>query len=168
MEISFGLINAYNVSLWIHITAAVVGLGATFAESILMSVTMKSEPRHMPLVFRIQLTINRYFAQPALLLIIATGIYQVAGYDYWDFGSFWISASFMIVLILGGLTGGYFIPTDKKLLKVSERDIKASGDGPVEFSEEFTRLSRGEALFGPVSGFLVVAAIFLMVVKPGA
>jgi len=167
MEISLGMLNAYNVSLWIHITAVVVGLGATFAEAILTPVAMKGDPRHMPLVFRVQLTINRYFVQPALLLIIATGIYQAIEYD-WDFGAFWVSASFVIVIILGGITGGYFIPTDKKLLEISERDIKAAGDGPVEFSEEFNNLSRGEAFFGPVTGLLIVAAIFLMVVKPGA
>lgn len=160
-------LTGYNISLWIHITAVVVGLGATFAESILMPVAMKGDPRHMPLVFRIQLTLNRFFAQPALLLIIITGIYQAIEYNF-DFGAFWISATFVIVILLGGITGGYFIPTDRKLLAISERDIKAAGDGPVEFSEEFHNLSRGEAFFGPVTGLLVVAAIFLMVVKPGA
>lgn len=160
-------LTGYNISLWIHITAVVVGLGATFAESILTPVAMKGDPRHMPLVFRVQLTINRFFANPALLLIILTGVYQAIEYD-WDFGAPWISASFVIVFVLGGLIGGYFIPTDKKLLAMSEKEIAAAGDGQVEFSEEFQTMTRTEGFFGAVTGILVIAAIFLMVVKPGA
>src|SRR5688572_27151793 len=107
-------VTGYDISLWIHISAVVVGLGITFAEAIMFPVAMKMDPRNLPFVYRMQITINRYFANPALALIIITGIYQVIEYD-WGFEKFWISATFLIVFILGGLTGGYFIPTDKKL-----------------------------------------------------
>ena len=160
-------LTGYNISLWIHITAVVVGLGATFAESILMPVAMKGDPRHMPLVFRIQLVLNRYFANPALLVIIITGIYQAVEYD-WDFGAPWISATFVIVFILGGINGAYFVPTDRKLLAMSEKEIADAGDGPVEWSEEFQTMTRTEGFFGAMTGLLIVIAIFLMVVKPGA
>jgi uncharacterized membrane protein len=167
MDLLATQLDAYNISLWIHISAAVIGLGATAAESILMPVAMKSNPRHVPLVFRVQLVINRYFVHPALLLILVTGIYQAIEYD-WDLGAPWISATFVIVLVLGGLTGGYFLPTDKKLLAMSEKEIADAGDGPVEFSEEFKTMGRTEGFFGAITGLLIVIAVFLMVVKPGA
>ncbi len=167
MDLIATTITGYNISLWIHITAVVVGLGATAAESILMPVAMKSNPRHVPLVFRVQIVLNRYFANPALLLIIITGLYQAIEYD-WDMGAPWISGTFVIVFLLGGITGGYLIPTEKKLLAMSEKEIAAAGDGPVEFSEEFQTMSRTEGFFGAITGLLIVIAIFLMVVKPGA
>jgi len=168
MDLPFALSQTgQEISLWLHITAVVVGLGATAAEAILMPVAMASNPRHVPLVFRVQIVLNRYFANPALLLILITGIYQAVNYD-WDFGAPWISGTFVIVFLLGGINGGFLIPTEKKLLAMSEKEIAAAGDGPVEFSEEFQTMSRTEAFFGGITGLLIVAAIFLMVFKPGA
>jgi len=166
MEIA-ATITGYNISLWIHITAVVVGLGATFAESILLPVTVGVDKRHLPVVHRIQIVLNRYFASPALLVILITGLYQVSDGN-WDLGSFWISASFAIVILLGGINGMYFIPTDKKLGAMITEEIAGSPDGEFEPSEEYNRLSRVEGTMGAFTGVLIIAAIFLMVVQPGA
>jgi uncharacterized membrane protein len=166
MTTSFA-VTGYEISLWLHITAAVVGLGATFAEAVFFPVAMSMDARYLPYVHRVQLTINRYMAQPALLLILITGIYQVSDGD-WKFGSFWISATFAIVIVLGGLLGAFFIPTDKKAGPMVEAEIAAAGDGPVTLSPEYQRLARSEGIAGAISGALVVVAILLMVIKPGA
>ena len=42
--------------------------------------------RHLPYVHRLQLAINQYMAGPAMLVIIATGFYQVAEGD-WELAS---------------------------------------------------------------------------------
>lgn len=153
-------ITAYSVSVWIHITAVVVGFGATFALAVMFPVAMSMDPRHLPYVHRVGIVINRYLANPALLVIVATGTYQVLKGN-WDFGDFWISATLVIVIVLGGLLGSYFIPTDKKLLAMAERDL--AGDG---LSDEYQRLAKREGQVGALAGLLIVAAIFLMVVKP--
>ena len=101
----FAAIDAYSISVFLHVTAVVVGFGATFAESVTFPVAMKLDPRHLPYVHRLQLTINRNFAQPALVVVLATGVYQTADAD-WGFGSFWISATFVIVIVVGGILGG--------------------------------------------------------------
>lgn len=59
-------ISAYNLSLFVHITAVVVGFGSTFAEALMFPVATKLSPRHLPYVHRLQLAINQYFASPAL------------------------------------------------------------------------------------------------------
>lgn len=166
MEIA-GTITGYNIALWIHITAVVVGLGATFAESILLPVVMGVDKRHLPVVYRVQIVINSYFANPALLVILITGFYQVAEGN-WDLGSAWISATIAIVILLGGINGMYFIPTDKKLEAMVTEEIAAAGDGPIELSGEYERMSKAEGMVGAFTGLLIVAAIFLMVIKPGA
>jgi uncharacterized membrane protein len=153
-------VTAYNVSVWIHVTAVVVGFGATFAEALMFPVAMKMDPRHLPYVHRLGIAINRYLANPALLVIIATGIYQVIKGN-WSFGSFWISATIAIAVVLGGLLGSYFIPTDKKLMAMAQRDLAAGG-----LSDEYQRLARREGQVGTLAGILIVVAIFLMVVKP--
>ena len=54
-------VTTYQLSVFIHVTAVMVGFGATFAESIAFPVAMKMDPRHLPYVHRLQLAINRYF-----------------------------------------------------------------------------------------------------------
>jgi hypothetical protein len=114
-------------------------------------------------VHQLQLAINQRFAGPALALIIVTGIYQTIDGD-WGFGSFWISATFLIALILGGMSGAYFIPTDRRLGPMVQRDIDETGNP----SDEYMAEARREGIVGAIAGLLVIAAIFLMVTKPGA
>jgi uncharacterized membrane protein len=156
-------ITGYTISLWIHISAAVVGFGSTFAEAVTFPVAMKLDKKHLPYVHRLQLFINQRFATPALVIVLITGIYQVSDGD-WKFGSFWISATFLIVIILGGLLGGYFVPTDRKLAVQVEKELADGG----ELSEDYLAQVRREGMFGTISGVLIIIAIFLMVTKPGA
>ena len=160
-------ISTYEISIFLHITAVVVGFGATFAEAIMFPVAMRLDPRNLPYVHALQLAINRYMATPALLIVLITGIYQVSEGN-WGFGSFWISATFAIVIIIGGLLGGYFVPTDRRLGAMVTRELEAAGDGPVTLSEEYQRGARTEGILGSVTGLLLVIAIFLMVTKLGA
>ena len=159
-------VTGYEISLFLHITAVVVGLGATFAESFTFPVAMKLDPRHLPYVHRFQLAINQFLATPALVVLLATGFYQVADADF-ELGDAWLSASFAIVLVIGGLLGAYFIPTDRRLAAMVEGEIAAAEQGEIVLSEEYQRRARTEGIVGAVTGLLVIVAIYLMVTKPG-
>jgi len=156
-------ITAYSVSVFIHVTAVVVGFGATFAESLMFPVAQKLDPKHLPYVHKLQMTINRALATPALLIVIVTGIYQVSEGN-WSFGDVWISATFLIVIVIGGLLGAYFVPSDRRLGAQVERDLAETG-AP---SEAYLEAARRQGMVGALTGFLLVLAIFLMVTKPGA
>jgi uncharacterized membrane protein len=152
----------------VHITAVMVGFGSTFALSVANSVAMKLDPRHLPYVYALSLRLNRFFASPALVIVIATGIYQTSKGNF-DFGDPWISATFTIVIILGALSGAFFIPNDRKQLARAKRDIAAAGpNGPVAFGDDFNRGAKMAERLGMLTGLLLVIAVFLMVVKPGA
>jgi uncharacterized membrane protein len=159
-------VTSYDFSLFLHVTAVVVGFGATFAESITFPVAMAMNKRYLPYVHRLQRSINSWFTGPAMIVIIATGFYQVSDRD-WDLGDFWLSGTFTIVIILGALLGAYFIPEDRRLEAMALRDIEASGDGEVVLSEEYQRRSRNEGIVGGITGLLIVIAIYLMITKPG-
>jgi uncharacterized membrane protein len=159
-------VTGYEISLFVHISAVVIGLGATFAESIMFPVAMKLDKRHLPYIHRLQLAINQWLATPALVVILATGFYQVSDADL-DFGDFWLSGTFAIVIVLGGLIGAYFIPADRRLGPMVAREIAAAGDREVVLSDEYQRRARMEGIVGAIAGVLVVVAIYLMVTKPG-
>ena len=155
--------SLYEISVFVHVSAVVVGFGATFAEAIMFPVAMKAGVRHLPYVHQLQLAINQRMAGPALGLIILTGIYQTIDGD-WGFGSFWISATFLIVIALGAINGAYFVPTDRKLAVQAQRELDETG----AVSDDYQAQARREGIMGAVAGLLIIAAIFLMVTKPGA
>jgi uncharacterized membrane protein len=153
-------------SLFIHITAAVVGLGAPFVEGLTYPVAMRMDPRYLPYKHRLQLAINLFLALPALVVVLATGLYQVSELDY-KLGDFWLSGTMTIVVVLALMLGAYFIPEDRRLQAMVERDIAASGSGEVAISAEYRRRVRIEAAAGTFADLLVIAAVYLMVTKPG-
>jgi uncharacterized membrane protein len=155
-----------EVSLFIHITAAIIGLGVTFAEGLTYPVAMRLNPRFLPYKHRLQLAINALLAAPALVVVLATGLYQVDELGY-ELGDFWLSGSLAIVVILAVMLGTYFIPEDRRLQAMVERDIEASGSGEVALSDQYLRRVRLEAALGSVADLLVIAAVYLMVTKPG-
>ena len=155
--------SLYDISVFIHVTAVVVGFGATFGEAVLFPVAMKAGVRHLPFVHQAQLAINQRMAGPALGLIILTGIYQTIDGD-WGFGSFWISATIAIAIVLGGINGAYFVPTDRRLAAQAQQEIDETGN----VTEAYQRAARTEGMVGGVAGLLVIIAVFLMVTKPGA
>jgi uncharacterized membrane protein len=154
-------ITALSISVWIHVSAAVVGFGATFAEAVTFPLAMKLDKKHLPYVHRLQLFINQRLATPALVVILVTGFYQVSEGN-WSMGDAWISLTLLIVIVLGGLLGGYFIPTDRKLAVQVEKELAAGG----ELSDEYLAAVRREGVFGTLTGILIIAALFLMVTKP--
>jgi hypothetical protein len=111
-------------------------------------------------VHKLQLAINQRLATPALAIVILTGLYQTS--ERWEWDVAWINATFVIVLVIGGLLGGYFIPADRRLAAQAERELAETG----EVSEDYLHQARREGMVGALTGLLLIAAVFLMVTKP--
>jgi Predicted integral membrane protein (DUF2269) len=155
--------NLYSISLWLHISAVVVGLGATFALSVGFPLALKLDAKYLPFVHHLSLNINRKLASPALLVLVITGVYQTVDSDSMD--EPWVGITLLIAIILGGLQGSYFIPTDKKLAALAEKELAG---GATTLSEDYQRRAQREGGIGALAGFLIILAVFLMVTKPGA
>jgi hypothetical protein len=155
--------NLYSISLWLHISAAVVGLGATFALAIGFPLALKLDAKYLPFVHHLSMNVNRKLASPALLVLIITGVYQANDSDSLD--QPWVGATFLIAIILGGMQGAYFVPTDKKLAAMAEKELAS---GATTLSDDYQRQAQREGGIGAFAGFLIIVAVFLMVTKPGA
>ena len=156
-------------SIFLHITAVVVGFGSTFSESVMFPVAMKSSARNLPYVHRLQLVLNQFFAIPAAIVVATTGVYQVDKFNF-DYGNFWLSATITILVVVFLVNIFFFIPTDRKLLPIIEKAIADAGDKELTLSDlpqTYQRLGRAEGIVGSIMGILLIAAIFFMVAKPG-
>jgi uncharacterized membrane protein len=159
-------LDGFSFSLFLHITAVMVGFGATFAEAIMFPIAQKLDNRHLPYVHQLGSALNRFFATPALVIVLATGFYQVSEHN-WSLGEAWISATLAIVLVIAVINIAYFIPGDRRMKAMAERDIAAAGDGEVTMSGEYLKKAQQVGIAGTAVGIMLVAAVFLMVVKPG-
>jgi uncharacterized membrane protein len=162
-------VTNYDFSVFLHVTAVVIGFGVTFSESVMFPVAMKMSARNLPFVHRLQLVINQFFAIPAALVIAATGIYQMDK-GGWDYGDVWVGATITILIVLFLVNIFFFIPTDRKLLPIIQQAIADAGDKELNLSElppTYQRLGRAEGIVGSIMGILLIAAIFFMTTKPG-
>ena len=156
-------LSLYNISLWLHISSAVVGLGATFALAVGFPLALKLDARYLPFVHHLSMEVTRKLASPALLLLIITGVYQ--GVDAKVMDEPWLGITFVIAIVLGGLQGAYFVPTDKKLAAQAEKELAARA---TTLSEDYQLQAQREGGIGALAGILIVLAVLLMVTQPGA
>ena len=160
----FADISLYTISVWLHISAAVVGLGSTFALAVGFPLAQRLDARYMPYVHHLSEALNSRLAGPAMGIILVTGIYQVID-GPWSFGDAWISATFVLVIALGALQGAYFTRTDRRLAAMAEKELAS---GATELSEDYRRQAQREGSIGALAGLLIIAIVFLMVTKIGA
>jgi Predicted integral membrane protein (DUF2269) len=162
-------VTNYEFSVFLHVSAVVLGFGSTFAESVMFPVAMKLSARHLPYVHRLQLVLNQFFAIPAVIVIAATGIYQMDK-GGWDYGDFWVSATITILVVIFLINVFFFIPTDRKLLPIIQGALANAGDRELKLEDlppDYQRWGRAEGIVGSIVGILLIAAIFLMTTKPG-
>ena len=153
-------ITAYNVGLFVHVLAVVLGLGPVFGYALFFSVAPQF-PRATPaLLAGVQKT-DRFLVNPGLIVLLLGGIYLLVD-GPWEASESWLSVGFLAILALLGLQHGFFGPRVRKAKALAERDLQ-SGDA---LSDEFMALSQRIGRVGTLTGVIIVITIFFMVVKP--
>ena len=150
-------ITFYDVVLTVHILAVVVAFGVMFAYPVMDAQVRRAGPDDVAALHRLQVALGLRVIVPAMTVVLLAGLYLT--FDRWGFDEPWISATLAILFVLFGLGGAVFAPTDARLAQLAERGETGS--------EEYARAARKVRLAGMLSLVLVVAAIFLMVAKPG-
>jgi hypothetical protein len=148
----------------LHIMAVVVAFGVTFAYPVIFAVGAKAQPRSMPLLHRIEYSIERRLVNPALVVVLGAGIFLASDGHHW--GQFFVQWGFAAVVVIGAVVGSVLIPTSKKAERAAERDIAAAGEGEVQFGEEYQALVRRLNVVGTLLSLLVLVTIAFMVTKP--
>ncbi len=156
----------YNVILFVHVSAAVIAFGGTFGYGIVGAILSRpGQARNAPFWHRVQHELGNKLITPGALVLLVAGIYLAAAGNF-GFGDVFVTIGFIIVIALLGLGHAFFAPTELRAAAVADRDIKASGDGEVTLSAEYQALAKRLAAVGMASGLLILAALFVMVIKP--
>jgi uncharacterized membrane protein len=156
----------YEVVLAIHIAAVVVAFGVTFAYPVMFAVAARHDPRSLPLVHRIEYTLERMLINPALLLVVLAGIYLASKGHFWS--DFFVQWGLGAAIVIGALVGSVMIPTAKRAEQAAARDLAASAGGEVALSEEYRALTRRLSTVGSLLSLIVLVTIYFMVTHTGA
>lgn len=153
-------ISFYGVVLAVHIMGVVIAFGSFFAYPAFMPWARKNHPRAMPVIHELSARLGRMVVSPGLVIVLVCGIYLASDADAWS--EIWVSIPLVILIVIGGLGGMFFAPSDRKLAALATRDLAAGGELSAEYDELFRRV----AFAGVTVIALVVIAIFLMAAKP--
>jgi Predicted integral membrane protein (DUF2269) len=156
--------SAYEIVLALHIMAVVAAFGVTFAYPFIFAVGARHQPRSLPLLHRIEYSVERWLVNPMLTVVFAAGIFLASDGHHWS--EFFVQWGFGAVIVIGALVGAVTIPSSKRAEQLAERAISAAGDGQPDFGEEYRSVVRRLQLTGTGLSVLVLLTILFMVVKP--
>jgi hypothetical protein len=155
----------FEIVLAVHIMAAVVAFGVTFAYPIIFPVIEKADPRALPAVHRAQLAIGRRLIQPGLGVVLLAGIYLASKLHEWS--AFFVQWGLAMAIVLGALGGLFFSPNERRMIELSERDIAAAAGDEVALSAEYRAVSKRVAQVGAASSVLILVTIYFMATHTG-
>ncbi len=147
-------VQFFDVVLWLHILAFFIAFGPTYAYGVFFAFSQKAGPTAMAYTVRAMATWDRIAVTTGSLVLLATGIYMTS--DRWDFADFFVSWGFAAFLLVLGLTHGYFLPRERRVIELLDKGQE----------EEAQAIG---AQIGKMGGFLGVAMIltvYVMTAKP--
>jgi hypothetical protein len=154
----------FHVVLAIHVATIVMTFGVIFARPLVFAVASRGDPRSLPVLHRIEYTIDRYLVAPGVLVVILSGSYLADKGGHWS--AFYVWWGIGVALFMGAALGTVMIPTARRAEIVAQRDLLGApvdADGlSTGFSTEYRILTRRLALVGAVLGLLVLITMLFM------
>jgi Predicted integral membrane protein (DUF2269) len=154
-----------EIVLAVHIMAAVIAFGVTFAYPIIIAAVEKADPRALPSLYRAQHIVGTRLIGPALGVVVLAGVYLASKEHQWI--TFYVQWGLGASIVIGALGGLFFTPIERRLSEVASRDVDAA-DGTVTLSAEYRATARRLAQVGAAVDLLVLVTIYFMATHTGA
>ena len=147
----------YTITKFIHVTLAIVALGANATYGVWLARVAKLDAQTQLFVLRTIKVIDGRIANVAYGLLFVTGLSMVftAGYAL---TTRWIAFAIVLYVIALAMAFGLITPNFRRAIRALE------SEGPA--SATFTRAMSQGRLYGIGISVVVLAIVFLMVVKP--
>ncbi len=158
-------VTGYDVVMAVHIMAVVIAFGWTFALPIVFAVASRRDPRSLPLLHRVELLVSRYMLNPALLVLVAAGVYLASDGHHWS--EFFVQWGLGAAIVIGGLVGSVLMPAARRAEAAVARDLEGwNGEGAFTPGEEYGAIARRINVVGTFASLLVLLTILFMTIKP--
>ncbi len=158
--IAAGTATPFHVALALHVATLIMTFGVIFARPLVFAVASRRDPRSLPLLHRIEYTVERYVMVPGVLVVILSGAYLANRGGHW--GAFYVWWGIAVVVLMGVALPGFMIPTARRAQTVAERDLGTAAGDAIELSGEYRALARRLASASAVLGALVLVTMLFM------
>ncbi len=150
------MFSLFTTVKFIHILLAIIAFGFNATYSIWI-IRAQRNPEHLDFALRGVKILDDYFANPAYLLLLVSGLTMVflAGYAI---TAFWLLSALVLWFVAIVLGFAVYTPTLSRQIRVLAKA------GPQ--SEEFRTLSTRGTVVGITLAVLVLLILVLMVFKP--
>lgn len=162
----------YRIILLGHIGAAIVGFGALIGHGSFHATAVRSPATEAVPVLRATARGARV-AEYGLYAVLGFGIVLIAlSDDVYRYSEPWISASFVVWILIIGLVHGLVRPARTKLLEMATAD-ELEGDGTDDRGGDLADRSGAQPLLARLAAgeagtqLLLLGALVLMIWKPG-
>lgn len=160
-------VTFYNVIVFFHIAAVVIGFGPTFAYGMFQAIAAREGMRASLGVTRATLSWNQTGLTVSMVIIFLSGMYLAAYENFWEFSDFFISWGFIVILVLFGLVHGYFVPKERKVVAMLEEEVAKPGGGESTAPPAtITALGQQIGRVGIATGLLLIVTMYFMTTKP--
>lgn len=156
----------FTVLLVIHVFGAIIGLGPSFAFSIIgPAIGKQDSPQASLALMKIMEKIETALVTPVLLVVqLTSGILLIfnrgLNHDFFSSHRAWLLAGIGIYVVAMVLALGVNTPALKKMIHMAE--------GGQAQTPEFGRLVKRSQTFGPILTLLALGIMLMMVWKPGS
>ena len=161
-----GAATPFHIALAVHVATIVMTFGTIFARPLVFAVASRQDPRSLPILHRIEYTVERYVMVPGVLVVLLSGSYLAAKGSHWHAIYVWWGIG--VVVLLGTALAVVMIPTARRAEAVAQRDLLSAPAGAVvRLSGEYRALTRRLGAVSSVLGLLVlITMLFMGLEKP--
>ena len=148
--------TGFAIVKFVHVALAIVAVGFNLSYGIWIARSAR-DPEHIGFVMRTIRWIDARIANPAYGLLLVTGLVMAYSAAY-PLTTFWIAGALLLYASAVAIGIGVIAPNFRSQLRALE------ADGPA--SDAFRRSAARGRAYGIAVSVVVVAIVFLMVVKP--
>ncbi len=159
-------LNAYDIYkalVFVHVTAALVAFGSTFAIPVLQPLAARGGVVTLRMALKFSESLERLIIAPGSLVVIASGVglmfSDMTGYD--DNPPLWLLIAIGWVVAVLALAIGVNGPATRRAIAMLEA---TPDDGPLP--PTLGSITRKVTIVGQVMSLSVIAVLFLMIWKP--
>jgi hypothetical protein len=152
----------FHIALAIHVATIITTFGVIFARPLVFAAASRGDPHLLPVLHRIEYTVDRWVVSPGVLVVILSGSYLAQKGGHWS--AFYVWWGIGVALLMGAVLGTVMIPTARRAELVAQRDLRGvgAGVGASGLSGEYRALTRRLALVGGALGVLVLVTMLFM------
>lgn len=159
-------VDVYDVSVAVHVMAAIVAFGPLFAFPLFIAVTERRDPLSLPVVLRAVNRTERAIVVPATAIVGFTGVYEAIDGPYSFDDDVWMTIGFVLYLLVFGALVLLVEPLRARAADEADQAFEADED-EVELSEAYHARMRLPNALMPAIGIVILFVVYLMEVKPG-